>query len=295
MLTRHSLSLTVSNINLVFKVLVYALIIIVIGSALVVTIVSPILEALGETINVADYIDHFVEDFLRGDNAVFDRIINTVDSFTATHPDDVLKVSILGVLIFLVAKLLIALIVCPVAFILNSKMATNFQEGFFHSVMVIGWKGVLMGLVYTLISYPIDLGIVALAFFLGKWMVQGIGIFGMLFALSLGLVLITLRMSVMGQLVPTLINENIKFNLQFKRGFKLGIKLMSKTFPAILTLNLVAFGIISVTLIPTFLIIPTVMVPIILVGYTAIHLIAYYQYNQKEYYIDEIIVKNATF
>lgn len=292
MLVRHSLSLTLSNMQLVFKVLLYALLIVVIGSALVVTIASPILDAIGETINVEEYVDHFVDNILKGDGAVFESIITAVDHFADTHPGELIKVGVLALIVAFVVKLMFALIVCPVGYILNNKMATNFTEGFFHSVMVIGWKGVLMALVYTLISFPIDVLIVVGAFFLGKWMVQGIGLFGMIFAVAVGLVLLTLRMSAMGQLVPTLVNENLKFTLQFKRGFKQGLKIMHKIFPAMLTLNILAFGIITTTLIPTFMIIPIVAVPMILVGYTCIHLIAYYQANDKSYYIDELVIEN---
>lgn len=289
MLLRHSLSLTLSNMNLVFKVLLYALVILFVGSALVVTIATPILDAIGTTINVEDYINHFVEDILRGDGAVFDRIVNAVDNFATTHPNDVGKVIGLGVAVIFVMKLLLALIVCPVAYIIDGRMATNFTPKFFHSIVELGWKSVLLSLVYTLISFPIDILIVGGAFFLGRWLVTGIGLFGMILALAIGLVLLTLRMCAMGQLIPTLCNEKLKFDILFKRGMRLSFKLTPKLFPAMLTLNLLSFGIILTTLVPTFMVIPIVMVPVILVCFCAIHLTAYYNYNSKHYYIDDIV------
>ncbi len=291
MLLRHTLSLTLSNMKLVFKVLLYALVIIVLGSAVIVTIATPILDALGETINLKETVDHFIDNVLSGEGSALDGVIGAFEHFSEIHSGDLVKGAVLFLLVVFIAKLMLALVVCPVAYVLNGKMATNFTEGFFHSVMVVGWKGVLLATVYTLISFPIDFGIILGSFYLGKWMLQGIGIFGIVFALGVLLVLFSLRMSLMGQLVPTLISENIKFDVQFKRGLRQGFKLLKKTFPSMLALNIFAFGIITTTLIPTVFIIPIVTVPMVLVGYVSIHLITYYRENNREYYIDEHVIK----
>lgn len=290
MLVRHSLSLTMSNMQLVFKVLLFALIICLIGAALFVTVSDPILRAIGEELNLDDNLRNFTEDIIAGDGAVFNRIINSIDNFTANHPGEVLKAMVLGIILIIVMKLLFALIVSPSAHVINNKMATNFTEGFFHSFMKVGGKGALSAFVYTLISAPIDLIIIAVTYMLGKWMVKGIGLFGIIFACALGLVLITLRMSIMGQWVATLVNENLCFNMQFKRGIRKGFKLLPKIFPAMLTVNILTFGIIATTFIPTVTIIPIVTIPCFLVCFISIQLIAYYQDNDKKYYIDELII-----
>lgn len=293
MLVRHSLSLTLSNMQLVFKVLLYALIVCIIGAAVFVTIAEPIFQHIGEDVNVTETLNHFLEGILDGEGSVFESIVNSVNHFVETHPNEMVEIMLLGILLIYVMKLLFAVIVCPSAYVLNNKMATNFTGGFFHAVMMVGWKGVLTALVYTLISTPIDLIIVGGAFFLGRWLVLGIGLFGMIFAIVVAILLLTIRMSIMGQWVAVFINENLTFSLQFKRGFKSGFKYMHKVFPAMLTLNILLFGVVATTLIPTFFIIPVVMMPIALIAFTVIHLVTYYMVNERDYYIDEKVIKHS--
>ncbi|MBO5773916.1 MAG: hypothetical protein J6R44_03700 [Clostridia bacterium] len=283
MLLKHSLSLTITNVQLVFKVLIYSFIIFVIGSAVFVTISEPVLQAIGASFNLNEIFAHF-EEVMQGDGGVFERIVASVDHFAETHPQELVKSVVFSVILIIVVKFFFALIVCPVGYVINQKMSTKFEEGFIHSIVSVGWKSVGVSAIYTLISAPIDILIFAGAFFLGRWLSLIIGIFGVMFALTIGLLLITLRLSVMGQWVAVFINEKLKFSLQFKRGFRAGFNCLKKVYPVMLTLVVVIFGIIATTALPTFLIIPVVCVPFMLVCFTAIHLVTYYQENDKNYY-----------
>ena len=283
MILKHSLSLTLTNVKIVFKVLIYCLIIFIVGAAVFVTISEPVLDAFNASFDLNEIFAHF-EEVMKGDGGVFERIIASVDHFAETHPDELVKSIVFSIVLIIVVKFFFALIVCPVAYVINHKMSTRFEEDFIHSIVSTGWKSVGVAGVYTLISAPIDILVVAGAFFLGKWLSLIIGVFGVMFAISVGLLLITLRLAVMGQWVAVFINENLKFSLQFKRGFRAGFKCLPKVFPVMLALIVVTYGIIMTTAIPTFLIIPVVCVPFALVGFTAIHLVAYYQENDKNYY-----------
>lgn len=286
MLLKHSLSLTITNVQLVFKILIYAFVVFFIGSAILVTIADPVLNLIGQNVNLAEFFNAFINDLLKGEGAVFESIINSVDNFATSNPTDLIKVIGLFVALIVAIKYFFAIIVCPVAYVLNHKMTTHFTEGFFHAFVNVGFKGIATASLYTLISAPLDILIVVGAFFLGRWLTLGIGLFGMIIAIGVGIILLTLRLSVMGQWVAVFINENIKFSLQFKRGFRAGLKSIARLFPAILTLVLVEFGIVMTTLVPTFLIIPIVSVPFAIVCFTAIHLVNYYQVNERAYYHD---------
>ncbi len=284
MLLKHSISITITNVQLVFKILIYAFVVFFIGSAVLVTIADPLLGTLGQQMNIEEMFDSFITNVLAGNGAVFDGIIATFDSYWQSNPTAFLKLIGLLIVLFVGIKYFFALIICPVAYVLNHKMQTNFTEGFFHAIVSVGFKGVGTASLYTLISAPIDILIVVGAFFLGRWLTLGIGLFGMITAIVLGLILITLRMSIMGQWVAVFINEKIKFSLQVKRGFRAGFIGLTKTFPAMLTLAIVEFGIVTTTLIPTFLIIPIVSVPFAIVCFTAIHLVNYCEENCFNYY-----------
>ncbi len=286
MLLKHSLSLTITNVQLVFKVLIYAFVVFFIGSAILVTIADPVLNLIGQNVNLAEFFNAFINDLLKGEGAVFESIINSVDNFATSNPTDLIKVIGLFVALIVAIKYFFAIIVCPVAYVLNHKMATHFTEGFFHAFVNVGFKGIATASLYTLICAPLDILIIVGAFFLGRWLTLGIGLFGMIIAIGVGIILLTLRLSIMGQWVAVFINENIKFSLQFKRGFRAGIKSIARLFPATLTLVLVEFGIVMTTLVPTFLIIPIVSVPFAIVCFTAIHLVNYYIDNERAYYHD---------
>lgn len=284
MLLKHSFSLTLTNVQLVFKILIYAFVVFFIGSALLVTIASPVLDLLNNTIDIEAIINDFTKDILAGKGAVFERIISGVDNFAKANPSEFGKVIALVAVLIVGIKYFFALIINPVAYLLNHKMQTHFTEGFFHAIVSVGFKGVGMASLYTLISTPLDFIIVVGAFFLGRWLSVGVGLFGMIVAIVVGLLLLTIRLSIMGQWMAVFINENLKFGLQFKRGFSAGIKCFPRIFPAMLTLVFLVFGIITTTLIPTFLIIPIVVVPFAIVCFTAIHLVCYHMENEHNYY-----------
>lgn len=285
MLLKHSLSITITNVQLVFKVLIYAFIVFFIGLAVLVTIVDPIMGAIGDGFNFVEFINRFINNLTEGDGAVFQSIINSVNRFAEEKPQELAKILGLGTVVFVGMKYFFALIVCPLAYVLSHKMTTHFTEGFFHAVVSVGFKGVGMASLYTLISAPIDILIIVGCFFLGRALTV-VGIFGMIFAIVVGLLLITLRLSIMGQWLAVFIIENINFGLQFKRGFRAGIKSLSYTYPALLTLVLVEFGIVMTTLVPTFLIIPIVSVPFAIVMFVAVHLVNYYRANECNYYFE---------
>ena len=285
MTLKHSLSLTITNVQLVFKVLIYAFIVLLIGAALFVTISEPVLSAVGATFDIEEIVTHF-EEVMKGEGSFFERIVASVDHFAETHPGELVKSIIFSVILIVAVKFFLAIIVCPVAYALNQKMSTRFVEGFFHSIVSVGWKSVGVASIYTLITAPIDISVVVGCFFLGRWLSLTIGLFGVIFAVAVGLVLLTLRMSFTGQWVAVFINEKLNFSLQFKRGMRAGAKAVGKIFPAMLTLVLVVFGVIATTAIPTFLIIPIVSIPFMLVCFTAIHLVTYYQENDKNYYTE---------
>ena len=285
MLLKHSLSLLITNVGIVFKVLIYSFVVFLVGYALLISILEPISVAIGQTLNVQTLIDGFIKDLASGGTTeIFKNISETVDNFAHNHPDMVVNVSLLSALLLFAVKYFFALIVCPVAYLLNHKMSTNFTEGFFHSLVSVGFKGVGTASLYTLISAPFDTLVVVGAFFLGKALSLAMGIVGVLIAVVSGLLLITVRLTIMGQWVAVIMNENIKFNLQMKRGFMAGFKGFKKTFPAMLTLVLVIFGIITTTALPTAFIIPIVAVPVAIVWFVSIHLVAYFRANDREYY-----------
>ena len=285
MLLKHSLSITITNVQLVFKVLIYAFIVFFIGSAVLVTIVDPIMGAIGDGFNFVEFMNRFINNLTEGDGAVFQSIINSVNRFAEEKPQELAKILGLGTVVFVGMKYFFALIVCPLAYVLSHKMTTHFTEGFFHAVVSVGFKGVGMASLYTLISAPIDILIIVGCFFLGRALTV-VGIFGMIFAIVVGLLLVTLRLSIMGQWLAVFIIEKINFGLQFKRGFRAGIKSLSYTYPALLTLVLVEFGIVMTTLVPTFLIIPIVSVPFAIVMFVAVHLVNYYRANECNYYFE---------
>lgn len=292
MLLRHSLSLTISNSQLVFKTLIYALIVFIIVAALFVTISTPILEALGEELDLAQSADKVINELFEGEGKIFERVFNAIENIRTNHRTELIKASIFGAILIVLVKFFIAWVVCPIAFILNQKMGSNFISGFLHSVVSVGWKRSLAyAAIYTLISAPFDIAVALGAYYLAKWMVGGIGLLGLIIPIVFALVMITLRMSVMGQWISHLVNEDIKFSLIFKRAFKAGFKMLPKTFTHMLSLNLIIYAIMASTALFTVGIIPILMIPFALVVSVALHLVAYYRENDKKYYVDERIVE----
>ncbi|MBO5775807.1 MAG: hypothetical protein J6V83_03420 [Clostridia bacterium] len=293
MLLRHSLSLTISNSQLIFKTLLYALIVFIIVAALFVTISTPILDALGEELDLAQSADTVINELFEGDGKIFERVFTAIDHLKTNHAPELIKSVIFGAILVVLMKFFIAWVVCPIAFIINQKMASNFTSGFFHAVVSVGWKrSIVYAILYTLISAPFDIAVIVATYYLAKWMVGGIGLIGLIIPIVFALVLITLRMCIMGQWVAHLVNEDIKFGLIFKRSFKLAFKMLPKFFTHMMSVNLIVYAIIAATAVFTVGIIPIVMVPFALVVTVTLHLVAYYQENDKKFYVDERIVEN---
>ncbi len=291
MVLRHSFALTLSNVLLVLKVFVYCAIIMSIGVAIFISVSNPIIEAVGGDFNLAELVNHLINDVLKGDGAVFDRILAAMDQLSSRHLTEIVEIAVMGFVLVFLVKTAFHFILPAVSYVINHKMATNYNEGLFHAVAQVGLKGLGISALYTLISVPVDLGTVVLSFYLSKWLMQGLGMFGIIIAVLFAILVITFRMTVMGQWIAVSTNEDIKFALQFKRGFRQGIKSLKNLFPALLTLNLTAFAVIMVTLVPTFFIIPLVVPPVVLVSFTIMNNVNYYLTNTKDFYIDERIIK----
>ncbi len=290
MILRHSFALTLSNIMLICKVFIYSAVITCLGVAVFISVSTPILEAVGGDFNLMEMVDHLAGDVLKGDGAFFDRIIASLDHLSTNHSTEIVEIVVMGIIVVFLVKFGFNLVIPTVSYVVNQKMASNYNEGFFHSVASVGLKGLAFSSLYTLISLPIDLGITVLTFYLSKWLTQGLGMFGIICAVLLAIIVITLRMCVMGGWTATFINEDIKFSLKFKRGMRLGFTSLKALFPSILTLNVAAFGVITATAIPTFFIIPLAVPPMVIVSFAIMSNVNYYVNNGKKFYIDERVI-----
>lgn len=282
---RHSLSLTVSSVTLVLKVLIYTTVLFLIAFSLFMAITEPIIESFGEDF---DLIAEIEEDLgaLAGQSEG-----GPLKAFVESNSDDIVRAAVLYVLLFVLIRFGVAFSLIPTAFVFYNKMSTGFNAGFINSTVATGGKAALYALTYTAITVPADIVILVIGYFLTSFLGSAIGVAGLAVAILLTFALGAFRLAMTARWAPEMIAENLKFRRSASGFFNnFDWSYVKEIFPSMLMMLIFVSGIIVTTAVSTFGIIPIVVLPLAFVWYTAISAVGYFNFKKRKYYIDERVI-----
>ena len=282
---RHSLSLTVSSVTLILKVLLYTTVLFLIAFALFMAITEPIIESFGSEFDmIAELQEDFSAMLQRGDNG-------PLQNFISSNSDELVRTVILYILLFLLIRFGVAFSLIPTAFVLYNKMSTGFNQGFINATVATGGKAALYALTYTAITVPMDLIILIIGYYFVGFLVGTIGTVGLAIGTLCTMALAAFRLSLTAGWAPEMIAENLKFSVSVKRFFaNFNWNYVKEIYPSILMMFITVRGIVATTAVPTIGIIPIFVLPCCFVWYTAISAVGYFNCKKRKYYIDERVI-----
>lgn len=288
MLLRNSFSALFSNMDSVFKLLIYIFVLILICFALLTTVFTPIIDAVASTPDWDETIIKSINDWLStGNREAFKefslKIKDTFDSNIST----IFTAIGMAVLVMFVFKFFIGLLFVPLGYVLYNRMSKNFDVKLHYAVVANFGKSLLFALIYALFTVVTDVLFIVLGVYLVKWMIGGIGIIALTITAAVIICLFTVRISVLSQWVPYIVSENMSVDKSFRQSFKQFGKMWKKLLPTNCFIIIFMFSIVMATGISTFMIMPIIVIPAYLVLIESVNNIAYISSKGDKFYMDE--------
>ncbi len=291
MLLRHSLNVMLSNYKLAIKVFFISAILSLIVIAIFTAILNPILQAVGADADFSEELSGATDRLIHGDVSILDDLFHRVEYVLGSTDINVAGALAGSIVMAFILKVLFAFMSVGAGYVMYNKMSTGCENGYLNAIVATFGKAVPYALIDGIVTVPVDLGMATGAYFLAKEMFAAMGLAGAMIAIFIFLLAITARISIVGQILPVMLTDNVGFFKAFSKGVKRGAKAFKHIYPALLVLVMCIFGIISATLVPTLGIIPIASLPVMLVAYDAVNLIASFRMDGKKYHIDERVLE----
>lgn len=282
---KNSFSVLLCNFKLVGKILFFILIIMLIASAVLMSIASPVLKAYFQKMQEEAPVS--ADEFLKHPIKSMERFLDFFIEFTKENPALVNTRVLFLILTLVISRFLLFLPMLPVTKILHQKMTTGFDAGLTNAFVNTLWQNLLFGLVFSIVIGLADIGILIGLVYLTSWLMSVIKILALPIGLLLALVIFSFRMTLFCQWLPEYFrNEPKNVFLSLGDGFKTCFKGFGKNYICIFVMTTVGFTLMSVSFLPTFGLMPALLVPTFMVFHSALCLCLNYSYHKHKYFTD---------
>ena len=292
---KHSLNLLASRYSVVFKVLVYFLIMTAICVAILVSIMTPAMDPLFNSIKDAQIVDNAVgtvmqmltQNITYADGVVeLSNIYTTLVNIIGNYTHELIIFYVLISVVFFFYRLFISMTSVPISSVINDYMNTSVHKSVVSALAENLWVSIKYAFFATLLNQLINTGLGIMSYQILLSTVGSWGIFSFTFVLILLLLILSLKYALLLGWVPIIVNEK----KPVLKAFAESIKRCKNWF---------RYGFLSSFMLYLFVIASTillgiatcfVMVPIIAVSEIVvlriIELVCYYNVYKKRYYID---------
>lgn len=293
MIPRYSFSMLGRNLDLVFKVLIYVFILSLLFIAILVAIINPILKELNSNIDFGGRILQTLEGLMnRENNNVTENLLTDIKVVLGSISSQIVVAVLLALLMVYIIKFFFSLTSVPLGEVIYGRMSQNFSV-MFHNVLISSLRqSLLFALINASVTLVADLVIIAACYYLAKLFYLAIGIYGISLAIFIMFALLASRIAIIGQWVPQIVCEKKNAAKAFADSFKHSAKYFRKVMPAIFLVLVLEFSVVTITTFFTFGLLPIIMMPVALVLLNSLNLIAYFTFNKRKFYIDEVTVVN---
>ena len=281
---------------MLFKVLVYMLVLSIIACALLVAIFAPIAndlfaEASALTQGTADDATA-----ITGASGIFDALKTFADNlYTAFTQSAWLttRVALLILAVLIVAKFFTTIVLTPIAHVMYNRITQNYDPGFANGVVATFAKSVRVAFVASVFTTITDLAILAFCIFVAIITGGLLGIFSGTLAFTLFIALYSLRLTLIGQWIPNMVTKGLNVRRAFIQNFKTPRRMFANIYACTAIMVLVTIGIITSTIIGTLGIVPICAVAFCMIYLVTVNLVANCRIQKQDYYIDRLTVVSA--
>ena len=289
MIFKNSVSIFLNNLTLIYKLLIFMMIVLLIATALFIGIISPALEEIfaeTETTNLIGTYELIELEGMTYSN-LFGAMLRDFRAFLNNNRQVIYNSLIWVCVVYIIAKFFFSLSAVPIAKVINDKMSSNFNNGFLQTFIQYFKQSVGYAFFSSIMFVPLDLIVTLGVVALGIQLYSVVNILSIAFSLSLILLYAAFRMSMFCQWLPYIIEGNSTLKA-FTKAFKPSVKSLKDIYPStlfILVLIVWATGT-GLNLI-TFGIVPIFMIPFMTVFLNILYMVNFYNVNKKKYYIDK--------
>lgn len=302
---KHALSILLSRFSIIFKMILYFMVVVLIFSTIAGSVFAPTIRAISNDIAdtgiVADFKEGltkltqgdptFTESFERA-SASLDQVADIITNNRSKFMWSIIIV----ILFFVLAAYVLSLSYISYSDIINHFMSSNSRFGFISNFIANLKRSLLYGLMHLLTVTLSNWLIAYFLMFLTGVLLKSIGIFSAPIIITLGIVLYSLKSTVFAGWLPAIVHENKKVLPAFVHGIKTISERGSQAFLSFIMMYTLAFVTIVLFSFTTFgagliLIIPTAMM-----FHRALELVLYYNANDYKYYVDnERVIKKSIY
>lgn len=290
---KNSVKILLSNFNIVWKMLLYFLMLFVFLAFVIYLFISPVIQM----INTAGFFERFVElytDFLSSLNLtmLFDSIAQLIDEviiFIGNNISELwfyfLGVGFMLLCFGVVVSNLTSMAICNS---LHLYMGSMVKQGFFESFSENFGKNLKFQLFYYIVTLPINIiGVVALLFsfklFNISWIVSLISVF----AIIIGFVMfVALKYTLFATWIPTGVVMNFGVFKSLKTSLKIVFKRFGKVFSAAVGVVMTIICINVIMALCSFMVGLFVSIPISILLVNVFGMINIYEGQGMRYYVD---------
>ena len=300
MAIKHTAGIFISKFGLVYKIIVFFLIVVLIVGAVAFAVAHPAMQNLSDKIGDTGFVQHAksgIGKLLRGNSDFLNEFQAAYDSFEElasvlrSAKGEWTNLSVTFFVAFVVVTYLLALSFLPFSDILRNFMSSKSEYGFLSNLVANAGRAALYALLYTLFVFTSQFAIFALAFFLFFRLLPKIG----LLAFSVSYLVLTLLSALKSTLFAGWLPATVTENVGVIKGFAVGIRAIGKRFLRafwtfvflswIMTASVSAFGVL------TFGIGFIIAIPSFFIVYRIAELVLYFDACGYHYYIDEQTIR----
>ncbi len=300
MAIKHTTSIFISKFGLVYKIIVYFLVIALIVGAVAFAVAHPALKTLSEKAGDTGFVTHLksgAEKLLRGNGEFLDEFRLANESYGEWT--DVLTESkgewttILGTALaaLLVLTYLLALCFLPFSDILKNFMTSKSEFGFMSNLVANAGRAALYALFYTVLVFTMQAAIFSLGVFLFVKCAPRVGVLSLPVAYLVTLLLTSLKSTILSGWLPATVTENVGVVKGFGVGLKSIGKRFMRSFWTFVFFNLLLSAVLPLFGFLTFGIGFIIAVPSAFIMHRIVELVLYFDARGYRYYIDEQTVR----
>lgn len=281
------------NLDLIFKVLIYVFILSLLCAAILVSIISPLLKTLDTSFDFSERVLGMLSDLIgNGRPGALRQFFNELSSTLESISSEIAVAVVLIIIVVFAAKFFLSLTALPLGEVVYGRMSQNFSV-MFHNVLVSSLgKSLLYALIKAFVTIVADGIIIVVSYYLAKLLYIGLGVYGIALAAFVMFALLASRIAILGQWVPQIVCERKSVAAAFRDSFQYSAKYFTRVMPVAFLILVIDFSAVMLTTVVTFGILPAIIVPVSLVWITNLNLVAYFYFNKKKFYVDEVTVIN---
>lgn len=294
MIPRYSFSMLGRNFDLMFKVLIYVFLLLLICVAVLVAIINPIFDSLNSNINLSDRLMQTLSELINSEREnVLGELARDIAAVIQSISSEIYIAVILIITVLFITKFFFSLTAVPLGEVIYRRMSSNFSV-MFHNVLVASLcRAVLFSLINTAVTLVADILIGTICYYLLILLYPAISAYAIVLTTFLFFLLIASRIALLGQWIPQIVCEKKRVAKAFRDSFKQSVKCFWKVMPVVFAAIVMAFSVLMTTAVLTFGLLPALIVPFLLILMTNLNLVAYFAYNKKKFYVDEVTIVNV--